>query len=181
MPPMTDIAIRDTEEKDLDAVVALNASEVRHTSQMDEARLRHLDAIASYHKVAVVDGEVAAFLLAMRDGCGYANENFEWFAARYPVFLYVDRIVVGSRHRGLGLGTLLYRDMFDWARANDIATIACEYNVVPPNEPSRVFHNRFGFHEVGRQWLDNGAKQVSLQVAATPGVSINPDSARGTG
>jgi predicted GNAT superfamily acetyltransferase len=147
---------------------------------MDEARLRHLDAISSYHKVAVVDGEVAAFLLAMRDDCGYANENFEWFAARFPAFLYVDRIVVGNRHRGLKLGTQLYRDMFDYARINGIATVACEYNVVPANEPSRVFHDRFGFHEVGRQWLDNGAKQVSLQVAATPGLPVNADSVRGT-
>lgn len=162
---MTDISIRRTEEADFTAVVALNASEVRHTSPMDEARLRHLDGIASYHKVATVDGGVAAFLLAMRNGCGYANENFEWFASRYATFLYVDRIVVGSGYQGLRLGTLLYNDLFDYARSQGIAVIACEYNLVPPNEPSRLFHDKFGFHEVGNQWLGNGSKQVSLQVA----------------
>jgi hypothetical protein len=30
-----------------------------------------------------VDDEVAAFLLAMKDHCGYINENYEWFDARY--------------------------------------------------------------------------------------------------
>jgi len=164
---MTDIAIRDADETDFEAVLALNLSEVRHTSPMDAARLRHLDAIASYHKVVTVDGTVAAFLLAMKDGCGYVNENFEWFAARFKTFLYVDRIVVGDGYRGLGLGARLYKHMFDHARAHGIATIACEYNMVPPNQASRVFHDKFGFHEVGRQWLGQGSKQVSLQVAQT--------------
>lgn len=164
---MKDIAIRDANQADFAAIVALNTAEVRHTSPMDEARFRHLDALASYHKVATVDGAAAAFLLVMKDGCGYANENFEWFAARYDTFLYVDRIVVGSDYQGLRLGTLLYQDLFDYARSHGIATIACEYNLVPPNEPSRLFHDKFGFHQVGSQWLGNGAKQVSLQVAAT--------------
>ena len=160
-----DIALRDADASDFGAVVALNLSEVSHTSPMDEARLRDLDAIACYHKVATVDGAVAAFLLAMKAGCGYVNENFEWFAARYTTFLYVDRIVVGSSYQGLGLGRLLYEDMFNYARSQGIAVVACEYNIVPPNEPSRMFHDKFGFREVGSQWLGNGSKQVSLQVA----------------
>lgn len=164
---MTDIAIRDAAEADFEAVIALNLAEVKHTSPMDEARLHHLHGIANYHKVATVDGKVAAFLLAMKDGCGYVNENFEWFAMHFTTFLYVDRIVVGDKCQGLGLGTLLYKDMFNHARCNGVATVACEYNIVPPNEPSRAFHDKFGFHEVGSQWLGNGAKQVSLQVAET--------------
>jgi len=162
---MPDIALRNAEAADFAAIVALNAAEVRQTSAMDAARLRHLDALADRHRVATLDGEVAAFLVAMRNGCGYVNENFGWFAARFPRFVYVDRIVVDGRYRGLGLGTRLYREMFDQAQASDVDIIACEYNLVPPNEASRVFHQRFGFHEVGRQWLDQGAKQVSLQVA----------------
>lgn len=162
---MASITLRNAEPADFAAAVSLNATEVRHTSPMDEARLRRLDGISDYHKVVTVGEEVAAFLFAMRNGCGYANENFEWFASRYATFLYVDRIVVGSGFQGLKLGTLLYNDLFDWARSRDIMIIACEYNRVPPNEPSRLLHDRFGFREVGRQWLGNGFKQVSLQVA----------------
>lgn len=160
------IELRDAREEDFAAIVALNASEVAHTSAMDAARLAQLHRLSCHHKVLEVDGAVGAFLLAMREGSGYANPNYEWFAAREPSFLYVDRIVVGARHQGLRLGPRLYEDLFGFARAQGIAVVACEYNVVPPNEPSRRFHDRFGFHEVGRQWLDGGAKQVSLQIAA---------------
>jgi predicted GNAT superfamily acetyltransferase len=162
---MTDIAIRNAIAAHHSAIVALNLGEVSHTSPMDESRLAALDAVACHHRVATVDGRVAAFVLAMQHGCGYANENFNWFAARFDAFLYVDRIVVGAAHRGLGLGSRLYDDLFDFARSRDIPRIACEYNLVPPNEASRTFHERFGFREVGRQWLANGSKQVSLQVA----------------
>ena len=161
---MVDIALRDAKESDFSAVISLNFDEVKHTSPMDEARLRYLHAIASYHKVATVDGEVAAFLLALKDDCGYINDNFEWFAARLKTFVYVDRIVVGAAHQGLRLGTLLYNDLLNYARSIGVAVIACEYNIVPPNEPSRLFHNKFGFLEIGSQWLGNGSKRVSLQV-----------------
>lgn len=162
---MSSMELRDARPADFPAVVALNAAEVSHTSAMDQARLAQLDGHGCYHKVVEIDGEVGAFLLAMRENCGYANANYEWFAARYRSFLYVDRIVVGARHQGLRLGKRLYQDLFEFARAQAIPVVVCEYNLVPPNEPSRIFHDKFGFKEVGSQWLDGGAKQVSLQVA----------------
>lgn len=162
---MSAIALREAGDADFVAIVALNADEVRHTSAMDVERLRALHRLAWRHVVADVDGDIAAFLLVMRDGCAYANANFAWFAQRYARFAYVDRIVVGQRWQGLGLGARLYAALFDAARDAGIPRIACEYNIVPPNEPSRRFHDRFGFHEVGQQWIDDGAKQVSMQVA----------------
>jgi hypothetical protein len=43
--------------------------------------------------------------------------------------------------------------------------VTCEYNLFPPNEPSRLFHDRFGFREQGTQWVASGTKRVSLQAA----------------
>jgi len=60
---------------------------------------------------------------------------------------------------------MLYQDMFQQARANQIQVVTCEYNIVPPNEPSRIFHGKFGFREIGTQWIANGAKQVSMRAA----------------
>ncbi len=134
---------------------------------MDVARLAELDAISCYHTVASLGGIVSAFLLAMCNGSAYKNENFEWFSKKYPRFVYVDRIVVSSASRGQRLGSLLYEDMFRHARSKDIPLVTCEYNIFPPNEPSRLFHDKFGFKQQGTHWVANGTKRVSLQVAKT--------------
>ena len=130
-------------------------------------RLAELHAISCYHKVACLGGNVSAFLLAMCNGSPYENDNFQWFSKKYQRFVYVDRVVVSSTSRGLRLGSLLYEDVFRYARSNAIPRVTCEYNIVPPNEPSRLFHEKFGFKEQGIQWVGNGAKRVSLQVAET--------------
>ncbi len=164
---MRDMIIRNTVEDDFKSILGLNDYEVMQTSPMDINRLRQLHAMASYHKVATEDGQVAAFLLAMREGAPYQNDNYEWFASRYKLFLYVDRVVVGSAFSGLGIGSLLYKDLFAHARSHAIPIIACEYNIEPPNLASRAFHDKFGFKEVGRQHVAQGAKLVSLQIVET--------------
>ncbi len=162
---MPDIAIRKAESTDFARVVELNAQAVQHTSVMDLARLTELDALSNYHRVIVVADKVAGFLLAMRENAAYVNENFDFFAARYTSFLYIDRIVVDPAFFGLSIGSLLYKDLFQFAVDNAVPVVACEYNIEPPNEPSLRFHNKFGFKEIGTQWLDGGKKRVSLQVA----------------
>lgn len=167
------VRLRDAHEGDFDAILALNDAEVRHTSAMDAARLALLHGLAWRHRVAEADGQVAALLLVMRDGAPYANPNFEWFARRFARFAYVDRVVVGAQWQGRGLGARLYAALFDAARHAGIGVVACEYNVVPPNLASQRFHARFGFTEAGRQWLDGGARQVSMQVAGVDGVATD--------
>lgn len=162
---MAGVAIRPLQAGDADAVVALNAGEVQHTSAMDHAQLQALAALSTDHRVATVDGDVAGMLLAMRAGCGYVNDNFAWFSARYASFVYVDRIVVGRGHQGLSIGRRLYAQLFETARAEGIAIVCCEYNLVPPNEASRAFHERVGFGQVGTRSTADGAKVVSMQVA----------------
>jgi uncharacterized protein len=161
------VVVRPATPTDFKTICALNLAEVQHTSAMDIARLAELDALSCYHKVASLDGTVSAFLLAMCDGSHYKNDNFEWFTKKYARFIYVDRVVVSSASRGLRLGSLLYEDVFRHARSNAIPLVTCEYNIIPPNEPSRLFHDKFGFKEKGTRWVANGAKQVSLQVAET--------------
>ena len=87
--------------------------------------------------------------------------------SKYTRFIYVDRVVVSSAFRGQSFGSLLYKDLFHYARDNAIPLVTCEYNIVPSNEPSRLFHDKFGFKEQGTQWVANGAKRVSLQAAVT--------------
>lgn len=164
---MARIELRNACAEDFGTIVGLNAAEVLKTSPMGLERLRALARLSGYHKVAVVDGQVAAFLLAMREDTAYANDNYAWFAARFPRFVYVDRIVVSADFPGLGIGSRLYEDLFADARSQDIGKVTCEYNLQPPNPASRRFHDKFGFRELGRQWVAGGTKLVSLQAAET--------------
>jgi predicted GNAT superfamily acetyltransferase len=91
--------------------------------------------------------------------------NYRYFAERFDTFLYVDRIVVAASHQGRGLGAVLYDDLFAHARRGGVARVTCEIDAIPPNEASRRFHARYGFRELGRQWVAEGRKQVSLQEA----------------
>jgi len=162
---VTDVRIRDAENADFDAILALNEASVSLLSPLSQRRLAGLHAQAALHRVAEREGEVIGFLLAFREGADYDSPNYLWFAARYPQFLYVDRVVVADAARGQGVGALLYRDMFEFAAASGARLVTCEFDVDPPNPVSEQFHARFGFREVGRQWVADGRKQVSLQVA----------------
>jgi predicted GNAT superfamily acetyltransferase len=156
--------IRAATPADFAAILALNDAAVNFTSPMDAARLQHLHAQAAYHCVVDVDGTTAAFLLAFRERADYDSPNYLWFLRSYARFLYIDRIVVGQHARGLGLGIQLYEDILAFAVRTRAPLLACEYDIEPPNPVSQKFHARFGFHEVGRQRVGSGGKQVSLQV-----------------
>lgn len=159
-------AIRELRQPDYGSVLVLNDAEVRQTSPMDMERLESLARMSAYRRVVAVDGQVAAFLLALREGAPYANVNYEWFSRRFQRFLYVDRVVVGAGFSGRGIGSRLYEDLFAFARSKGVEAITCEYNIEPPNPASSAFHGKFGFRELGTQWVAGGSKRVSLQAAA---------------
>ncbi|MDP3761026.1 MAG: GNAT family N-acetyltransferase [Ramlibacter sp.] len=157
--------IRDATSSDFGAILRLNAESEHFLSPLAEQKLQRLHAGAAYHRVACVDGAVAAFLLAFREGAAYDSVNYLWFAARYPQFLYIDRVVVDVAFQSRRLGTLLYEDLFAFARSTGAPRVTCEFDIQPPNPVSARFHGKFGFTEVGRQDVAYAAKAVSLQEA----------------
>lgn len=164
-PPRTPVLLRAATPSDRGAILRLNAAEVEKTSPMDLAALERLAGMAAVLDVAEAGGEAAAFLLALREGAPYANDNFAWFSARYPRFLYVDRIVVDASQAGRGIGAALYRRLFERARADAVPVVVCEFNLQPPNPASAAFHARFGFEEVGQRVYAGGDRRVSMQAA----------------
>ena len=157
--------LRDTVATDFAAILRLNAESLQFLSPLTPARLAELHGLAAYHRVAVLEREVAGFLLAFRERADYDSPNYRWFAARYGRFLYIDRVVVSRAHQGKRLGALLYEDLFAFASRSGAERVVCEFDIDPPNEASRRFHARFRFREVGTQWVAAGKKQVSLQEA----------------
>ena len=158
--------IRDVVDADFEAIVALNEGEVQHTSPMDVNRLRFLVGLSSYCKVVTIENQLVAFLIALREGAPYENDNYRWFSERLSTFMYVDRIVVDAVFSGRGLGKKLYGDLFEFARSQRVAMVTCEYNIEPRNPASQIFHDKFGFRQLGTHWVAHGTKRVSLQAAA---------------
>jgi uncharacterized protein len=158
--------LRPAQSSDFAVILALNEESVRFLSPLDQPRLAVLHEQAARHCVIEHDGAVIAFVLVLRERAAYDSPNYQWFAARYPRFLYVDRVVVSDGHQGRGIAKLLYEDVFAHARRTSAPLVACEFDVDPPNPASERFHAKFGFREVGRQIVADGKKQVSLQVAA---------------
>lgn len=157
-----DKMIRDAATADFPAILALNTTWVQVLSPLDAAGLTDLHEMSAYHRVVESDGEVAAFLLALREGAAYTSPNYRWFADRHDVFIYIDRIVVDTARQRGGHGRALYDDLIAFARTAGVGLIVSEFDTEPPNEMSRRFHAGFGFREVGIR--DAGAgKRVSMQ------------------
>jgi predicted GNAT superfamily acetyltransferase len=158
--------IRDANPSDFDPLLQLNEAFVHFLSPLTREQLARLYHEAAYCRVVVKEEVVGAFLLAFREGCSYDSPNYRWFCDHFDSFLYIDRIVVAREYQGLGVGALLYADLFSFARQTRAPRVACEFDINPPNEASRRFHERFGFKEVGTQTVAAGKKQVSLQIAS---------------
>ena len=163
------ILIRDARPEDFAAMLDLNQELVHFLSPLTLERLEALVEESNVCTVVELDGFFAGFLLGFREQADYDSINYLWFEENYPVFLYVDRVVISPEAQGAGLGAALYRDVFARAYGDGVPFITAEYYIVPMNEVSSRFHDRFGFREVGQQQTADGKKTVSLQAAPVDG------------
>lgn len=147
-------ALADVPEQD---VLALNNAHAAELSWLEPDDLSHLIAEAFYAEAV---GGCDAFLIAFDQDADYASPNFQWFRARYPRFVYVDRVVVSPAARGRGLARTLYRDLFERAEAAGHTIVTCEVNAEPPNPASDAFHAALGFSVVGTAAIHDGKKTV---------------------
>ena len=93
--------IRNAKIADFPAILGLNLEMEQYLSPLNEELLGNLHGVAVYHRVIETkQGEVAGFLLALREGADYRSVSYRWFAERYRQFLYVDRIVVAAAQQG---------------------------------------------------------------------------------
>lgn len=153
--------IRDIRDADLDAVLALNQSEVPHVGSIDRDRLQWFVGNAQHFRVVECDGEILAYLIGLRPGTSYASPNYRWFGDRYDDFGYVDRVAVHASARRDGLASRLYDDFAATLPAS-VTIMTCEVNIHPPNEVSMQFHEKQGFTRVGTLTSESGDKEVAL-------------------
>jgi predicted GNAT superfamily acetyltransferase len=143
-------------------VLDLNQRCTPHVGEVDAARLRAIVDEATLALVARDGAQLAGFVLVLGPGADYDSPNYTWFSERYADFRYVDRIAVEPHRHRDGLGSRLYRAVFDHARDAGSRVVTCEVNLQPPNPVSQQFHAALGFLEVGRQENYGGSVVVQL-------------------
>ena len=161
---MENIKIRKFEINDYDRILQLNEESVHFLSPLTKEKLESIISQSELLNVIEVNGIVEAFALTLREGKEYDSVNYLWFANHYDKFLYIDRVVVSLKMQGKGLGKRLYQSVFNHAKETAVPYIAAEIDINPPNPGSLIFHEKFGFGEVGKQTVAEGKKVVSLQV-----------------
>lgn len=156
--------IKDLNLENISRVLKLNEELVEVLSPMDENLLKELYEESEMFKVVEIDDNVVAFLIVIREGRKYKSLNYQWFMRNYGKFLYIDRVVIDPKYHRLGIGKTLYNEVIKKAQEEFIEIISAEIDIFPENINSLEFHNRFKFKEVGKQFVANGKKQVSLQI-----------------
>jgi predicted GNAT superfamily acetyltransferase len=147
------------------ALLALNNT---HAQELGPLTAEKFNRLVREAFLARRIGLADAFLLTFDQDAHYDSQNFLWFRARYPRFIYVDRIVVASLARGRGCARRLYRDLFERAVDAGHGRVVCEVNLDPPNPASHAFHAALGFAEVGVGVVNNKTVRYYLRDLTTP-------------
>jgi len=120
---------------------------------------------ATLFRVAELGGAVAGYLIAFAAGFTAIGDEYAWFSARHPSFLYVDQVAVAADAWRRGVGAALYADLEREARERAVPVLVCEVNLRPPNPRSLAFHARLGFAEADQLEVSDGRRAALLERA----------------
>jgi len=153
--------ISNTITDELPYILKMNQEALPAVSSVSIEDMEHFLYIVDYFRTLKVENKIAGFLIALSPGKEYSSLNYKWFEKTYDSFMYVDRIVIDTNYHRNGLGTSFYNDLETFSIKKS-SRITCEVNIRPKNEGSMVFHENYGFEQVGTQTTEEGKKEVSL-------------------
>ena len=153
--------ISNTIADELPYILKMNQEALPAVSSVSIEDMKHFLNIVDYFRTLKVENKIAGFLIALSPGKDYSSLNYKWFEKRYNSFMYVDRIVIDTNYHRNGLGTSFYNDLETFSIGKS-SRITCEVNIRPKNKGSMVFHETYGFEQVGTQTTEGGKKEVSL-------------------
>jgi predicted GNAT superfamily acetyltransferase len=81
------ISIRDVQEHELDAILAMNNAAGSGILPMNQDQIQYFWQNSAYFRVAESNDCLVGFLIAMNRDAEYDSSNFAWFKARYDACL----------------------------------------------------------------------------------------------
>jgi predicted GNAT superfamily acetyltransferase len=155
------LVVRDVHEHELDSILALNNGAGRSIAPLDMATLRGLFERACHFRLAELDGQIAGFLIALRESDDEASPRFATLRRLYPAFVFIDRVVVAPPYRRHGLGRVFYAAVTSYAEAR-VPVLTCEVRLEPRDDVAFLFHGSRGFQEVDQRVLATGQRVAVL-------------------
>ena len=153
--------ISTTVSKQLPTIVKINQEALPAVSSVTLKDMEHFLSIVDYFRTLQLDDIIVGFLIALTPGKDYHSPNYKWFEKKFDSFMYVDRIVIDPAYQSNGLGWAFYNNLREFTESRS-PHITCEVNLRPPNEGSIIFHEKYGFRQIGTQETEGGKKEVSL-------------------
>ena len=143
----------------LENLYSLNQENVPEVGPIEDIEsFSKLFELSSISLLVELKDQIIGFIICLRENSTYSSENYKFFNDDKDKFIYIDRIVIKSGFRRMGVGTQVYKHLDDLA-SKDFLPICCEVNSVPKNEISLNFHIKNGFIEVGeRNFHDHSVK-----------------------
>ena len=105
--------------------------------------------------------QLSSFAFVMNEKSTYKSPNYLYFKNKYSHFLYIDRIAVANMHQRKGIGSLLYKKIYQLAINNNVP-LCCEVNTNPRNDQSIDFHQKNNFEII--EEIPFGNKMVAMMV-----------------
>ena len=134
----------------LPTIVKINQEALPAVSSVTLKDMEHFLSTVDYFRTLQLDDTIAGFLIALTPGKDYHSPNYQWFEKKYNSFMYVDRIVIDRAYQSNGFGWAFYNNLREFTEGRS-PRITCEVNLRPPNEGSIIFHEKYGFRQVGKQ------------------------------
>ena len=153
--------ISPTVSKQLPTIVKINQEALPAVSSVTLKDMEHFLSIVDYFRTLQLDDIIVGFLIALTPGKDYHSPNYKWFEKKFDSFMYVDRIVIDFAYQSNGFGWAFYNNLRKFTEYRS-PRITCEVNLRPPNEGSIIFHEKYGFRQIGTQETEGGKKEVSL-------------------
>ena len=143
----------------LENLYSLNQENTPEVGSLEDIEsFSKLFELSSTSLLVELKDQIIGFVICFRENSTYSSENYKFFNDDKDKFIYIDRIVIKSGFRRMGVGTQVYKHLDDLA-SKDFLPICCEVNSVPKNEISLNFHIKNGFIEVGeRNFHDHSVK-----------------------
>ena len=149
----------------LENLYSLNQENTPEVGSLEDIEsFRKLFELSSTSLLVELKDQIIGFVICFRENSTYSSENYKFFSDDKDKFIYIDRIVIKSGFRRMGIGTQVYKHLDDLA-FKDFLPICCEVNSVPKNEISLNFHIKCGFTEVGeRNFHDHSVKYFEKHI-----------------